>query len=155
LGSYQAGVYEAMAEHGYHPDLITGISIGAINCSIIAGNPPEDRVARLRQFWEQVSSPSASWPDFPQATWQDAVRRTAAAAAPQCGARAFRPPNARRSWTAGARLTSYSNTSNQRRPLERLVDFDGARTPVWRGRRHRPYGELCIFQQPPPHHPAG
>jgi|SRR5262245_25110653 len=124
LGSYQAGVYEAMAEHGYHPDLITGISIGAINCSIIAGNPPEDRVARLRQFWEQVSSPSASWPDFPQATWQDAVRRTAAAAALMFGQPGFFRPNAMRSWTTGAPLTSYYDTSNLRRTLERLVDFD-------------------------------
>ena len=65
LGSYQAGVYEAMAEHGYQPDWIAGISIGAINSAIIAGNAPEGRVARLREFWDQVSSPSASWLDLP------------------------------------------------------------------------------------------
>ena len=58
LGSYQAGVYEALAEYDYKPDWVAGISIGAINCAIIAGNAPENRVARLRQFWEQVSSPS-------------------------------------------------------------------------------------------------
>lgn len=39
LGAYQAGVYEALAEAGLHPDWVAGISIGAINASIIAGNP--------------------------------------------------------------------------------------------------------------------
>ena len=51
LGAYQAGVYEALAEHGYDPYRVTGISIGAINGAIIAGNPPEHRVERLREFW--------------------------------------------------------------------------------------------------------
>jgi NTE family protein len=51
LGSYQAGVYEALAASEYLPDWVAGISIGAINAAIIAGNPPEQRVERLRQFW--------------------------------------------------------------------------------------------------------
>src|SRR5262249_6329180 len=58
LGSYQAGVYEAMADFGYQPDWVAGISIGAINSAIIAGNAAQDRVARLREFWERVSSSS-------------------------------------------------------------------------------------------------
>ncbi len=57
LGAYQGGVYQALTEAGLHPDLVAGISIGAINCAIIAGNPPEYRVQRLRSFWEQVSQP--------------------------------------------------------------------------------------------------
>ncbi len=56
LGAYQAGVYEALAENGFAPDWVTGVSIGAINAAIIAGNPVELRVARLREFWEEVSS---------------------------------------------------------------------------------------------------
>ena len=56
LGAYQAGVYEALAEDGIHPNWVAGISIGAINCAIIAGNPPENRVERLRQFWELVTA---------------------------------------------------------------------------------------------------
>jgi NTE family protein len=55
LGSYQAGVYQALAEANLHPDWVAGISIGAINSSLIAGNPPERRVDRLREFWEAVS----------------------------------------------------------------------------------------------------
>ena len=56
LGSYQAGVYEALHEAGVEPDWLAGISIGAINAAIIAGNPPELRVERLRAFWNMVSS---------------------------------------------------------------------------------------------------
>ena len=56
LGSYQAGVYEALAGEGLDPDWVTGISIGAINAALIAGNPPKRRVERLREFWELVTS---------------------------------------------------------------------------------------------------
>jgi NTE family protein len=62
LGAYQAGVYEALAEDGIHPNWLAGISIGAINCAIIAGNPPEKRVERLRQFWELVTADRLGWP---------------------------------------------------------------------------------------------
>src|ERR1700691_5240389 len=58
LGSYQAGVYEALASSEYLPDWVAGMSIGAINAAIIAGNPPEDRVDRLRSFWEGVTTQS-------------------------------------------------------------------------------------------------
>jgi NTE family protein len=56
LGAYQGGVFEGLAERAIEIDWIAGISIGAINAAIIAGNPPERRVARLRGFWEKVSS---------------------------------------------------------------------------------------------------
>src|SRR5258707_660725 len=55
LGAYQAGVYEALLEADVEPTWIAGISIGAVNSAIIAGNRREDRVARLREFWELVS----------------------------------------------------------------------------------------------------
>jgi NTE family protein len=124
LGSYQAGVYEALAEYDYQPDWVAGISIGAINCAIIAGNAPEDRVARLRQFWELVSSPTASWLDFPQGIWQDAMRRTAAMGALLFGQPGFFRPNVWHCWITGAALTSYYDTSHLKATLERLVDFD-------------------------------
>jgi NTE family protein len=56
LGAYQAGAYQALAEADLHPDWIAGISIGAVNAALIAGNPPEHRVARLREFWETVTT---------------------------------------------------------------------------------------------------
>ena len=55
LGAYQAGVYATLAERGYEPDWISGVSIGAVNGALIAGNPPERRAERLRQFWELVT----------------------------------------------------------------------------------------------------
>ncbi|MFM9977422.1 MAG: patatin-like phospholipase family protein [Sphingomonadaceae bacterium] len=70
LGSYQAGVYEALHDAGIETDRVAGISIGAINAAIIAGNPPERRVERLRLFWERMS---ASLPSFP--IWQDDLSR--------------------------------------------------------------------------------
>src|SRR5262245_42507187 len=56
LGAYQAGAYEALAEAGQTPDWVAGISIGAVNAALIAGNAPDDRVHRLRTFWERASS---------------------------------------------------------------------------------------------------
>src|SRR4029453_3137721 len=62
LGAYQAGVYEALMAADLHPDCIAGISIGAINGALIAGNSPEARVEKLRAFWEQITAePSADW----------------------------------------------------------------------------------------------
>src|ERR1700757_1030397 len=62
LGAYQGGVYEALAEAGLEPDWVAGISIGAINSAIIAGNPREHRVATLRAFWEAITAdPFSPW----------------------------------------------------------------------------------------------
>src|ERR1700748_3489232 len=55
LGAYQAGVYQALHEAGIEPDWVSGVSIGAINGAIIAGNPPEKRLERLRTFWERIT----------------------------------------------------------------------------------------------------
>src|SRR5258705_13548395 len=66
LGSYQAGVYEALAASDYQPDWVAGISIGAINAAIIAGSAPEHRVECLRSFWEEVTAPTSLWPPAPE-----------------------------------------------------------------------------------------
>ncbi|HEY3848691.1 MAG TPA: patatin-like phospholipase family protein, partial [Acetobacteraceae bacterium] len=60
LGAYHIGAYQALAEHGLHPDWVAGISIGAINAAIVAGNQPDDRVERLAALWAAIS-----WPDVP------------------------------------------------------------------------------------------
>src|ERR1700709_1584615 len=56
LGSYQAGVYQAMHEAGIEPDWVIGTSIGAINAALIAGNMPDQRMPRLREFWKRVEN---------------------------------------------------------------------------------------------------
>ena len=72
LGAYQAGVFEALAEAGLQPDRLAGISIGALNAAVIAGNAPERRVERLREFWEAICRPPL-WPEVPTLPWFDAV----------------------------------------------------------------------------------
>src|SRR5713226_6197740 len=56
LGAYQAGVFEGLVEAGFSPNWVTGVSIGAINAALIAGNAPDRRIERLRDFWSVVSS---------------------------------------------------------------------------------------------------
>ena len=65
LGAYQAGVYQALHEANIGVDWLCGTSIGAINGAIIAGNPPEKRVERLRDFWETVTTPPVRIPNMP------------------------------------------------------------------------------------------
>jgi predicted acylesterase/phospholipase RssA len=76
LGSYQAGVYEALASSEYLPDWVAGISIGSINAAIIAGNPPEHRVERLRDFWDGITATTKMWPAVPLNAATNAVEAT-------------------------------------------------------------------------------
>ena len=80
LGAYQCGVYEGLEEAGVRPDWFAGISIGAINAAILAGNAPERRLDRLREFWQRISTPALPLPpevfDW-QRQWLDAL--------PKCG----------------------------------------------------------------------
>src|SRR5215813_8642107 len=62
LGAYQAGVYEGLHEAGIRPNWLAGISIGALNAAIIAGSPEEERVDRLREFWETICAAPMEWP---------------------------------------------------------------------------------------------
>jgi NTE family protein len=70
LGAYQAGVYEGLAEAGVTPTWLVGISIGAVNSALIAGNPPGRRVKRLREFWDRVTSHST----FEPPAWLESMR---------------------------------------------------------------------------------
>ena len=124
LGSYQAGVYEALASSEYLPDWVAGISIGAINAAIIAGNARENRVQRLRSFWEEITAPTTLWPrapDGPLAAWQ---RRASALTALVFGQPGFFAPRPPQDWFLSDKCTSYYNTSALKATLERLIDFD-------------------------------
>jgi NTE family protein len=81
LGAYQAGVYQALSEAGLEPDWISGISIGAFNSAIIAGNPPGARVEKLRLFWESITEPYVEW--HPPPAWQSAAAEASASLAPR------------------------------------------------------------------------
>ncbi|MGH8509115.1 MAG: patatin-like phospholipase family protein, partial [Gammaproteobacteria bacterium] len=124
LGSYQAGVYEALASSPYLPDWVAGISIGAINAALIAGNAPENRVAQLRRFWEGITTQTAWWPaglTGPVATWQRSAGGLAALLFGQPGFFAPRPPH---EWFLPTMPTSYYSTAALKETLEQLVDFD-------------------------------
>jgi len=127
LGAYQAGVYEGMAEQGFAPDWVTGVSIGAINAALIAGNTPAKRVPRLRQFWELVSS---GLPLVPPALFDPmrlAFNRVSATATITFGVPGFftpriPPPYLQPEGTPAA-LSVY-DTAPLRETLHHLVDFD-------------------------------
>ncbi len=123
LGSYQAGVYEALEAAGYLPDWVAGISIGAINAAIIAGNAPERRVARLRSFWEEITAPTSWWPTGLDPL-VDAQRKFGALGALLFGQPGFYKPRGVLDFLPGQKLTSYYSTESLRGTLERLVDFD-------------------------------
>ncbi len=122
LGSYQAGVYEALAASPYLPGWVAGISIGAINAAIIAGNAPDKRVERLRQFWEGITSPTASWPITHM--FDQGQRKAGAIGAMLFGQPGFFAPHALFDWFTKPAPTSLYNTADLRSTLERLVDFD-------------------------------
>ena len=124
LGSYQAGVYEALAASEYPPDWVAGISIGAINAAIIAGNAPEDRVARLRSFWEGITAPTALWPSGLSGQMADWLQKASGLAALLFGQPGFFAPRALQDWLSQEKPTSYYSTDALRSTLERLVDFD-------------------------------
>jgi NTE family protein len=127
LGAYQAGVFEALAGTEQQPDWIAGISIGAINAAIIAGNPPERRVERLRKFWNLVSSELQYRLDSPQGFARRAFNEAAALFAASVGVPGFftpRFPPLPPEWPAELGQLSYYDTTPLRATLLELVDFD-------------------------------
>jgi NTE family protein len=123
LGSYQAGVYEALSTSQYLPDWVAGISIGAINAAIIAGNAPAERVERLNAFWDGITAPSSLWPVlFSAMIGQN--RRTSSLNALIFGQPGFFAPRPAIHWLLGGAPTSYYDTSALKNTLEQLVDFD-------------------------------
>jgi NTE family protein len=127
LGAYQAGVYEALAMSGHQPNWIAGISIGAINAAIIAGNAPDERVEKLRAFWDLVSSrvtlPSL-FPDGFMRTWFNEVSAGLVATTGIPGFFDPRFPPAALSLPGTLEAISYYDTAPLRKTLLDLVDFD-------------------------------
>jgi NTE family protein len=132
LGSYQAGVYEALAEADLHPDWVAGISIGAVNAALIAGNPPDRRVERLREFWEAVSTPPLGVPHLKSVDMTDEfsrrlVNQLRALGILMFGAPHFFAPRLPHPvlWPSrAADAVSYYDVAPLKATLERLVDFD-------------------------------
>jgi len=127
LGAYQAGAYDALCEAGQTPDWVAGISIGAINAAIIAGNRPDDRHVRLRTFWERVSSQLQGSPLIDGTQSREVFNYMSAAFVSTVGVPGFfeprfPPPQLMPAGSAGA-LSVYDTTPLRDTLLE-LIDFD-------------------------------
>ena len=132
LGAYQAGVYQALAEANLHPDWVAGISIGAVNAALIAGNPPEKRVQQLRAFWETVSTPPFGLPTIPGLDihgeyMHAAVNQMRSMGILLGGAPGFFTPRMPPPFLhppGSAAAVSFYDVAPLKATLERLVDFD-------------------------------
>jgi NTE family protein len=127
LGSYQAGAYQALCHFDFQPEWVAGISIGAINAAIIAGNPPEKRVERLKEFWQMVSAPVPWNPVTKSDRGRVLFNETSAALIATFGVPGFFTPRIPPAplWPPGSpQSQSYYDTAPLRKTLERLVDFD-------------------------------
>ena len=131
LGAYQAGIYAALERAGYRPRWIAGISIGAINGAIIAGNPPGRAVDRLNDFWMRISSSVTPFP-FIEEMMEASFKQTAAATTLMFGAPGFFSPRSSPPFTTPCddpAALSYYDTSDLRSTLEDLVDFERINSP--------------------------
>ncbi len=126
LGAYQGGVYEGLAEADFKPDWIAGVSIGAINGAILAGNAPEDRLARLREFWATASSGLPYTFELAEPRARSFVNEAAASWIAAMGVGGFFKPRFPPAvfYPPGApEALSFYDTTPLRETLARLVDF--------------------------------
>ena len=129
LGSFQAGVCEGLFQFGLEPDWVVGTSIGGINAAIIAGNPPERRLAKLKGFWDLVSSPVPFFPGLPNVSdvSQEMINSYCAFFISVFGVPAFFKPRLFYSWLFSKTTpdqVSYYDTSALRKTLLDVIDFD-------------------------------
>jgi NTE family protein len=135
LGAYQCGAFQALAEANLQPDWIAGISIGSLNSAVIAGNAPEKRVEKLREFWETITAPPLGPFAIPydpsiaiaDPTLHRIVNQARAFSdvlfgaphffAPRMPSPVLFPPN-------NTKMLSFYDTAPLKATLERLVDFD-------------------------------
>lgn len=128
LGAYQIGVFEGLCEKGYLPDWIIGTSIGAINSAILAGNAPEKRVKKLREFWHTIATKMPPTPDtlnnILMERWQHFL---SALITTYCGQPGFFRPRLWNPWFAvqsTADKLSYYSTDELRSTLAKFIDFE-------------------------------
>ncbi|QGZ43300.1 patatin-like phospholipase family protein [Pseudoduganella flava] len=128
LGAYQAGVYQALHEHGLSPDWVVGTSIGAINAALLAGNRREHRLQRIKAFWDRI----ASRDPFDLNRLSDAQRRQniqfSTLGTLFSGVRGFFRPRSFNPFAAGLPVApeqaSFYDTDELTATLKELVDFD-------------------------------
>ena len=129
LGAYQAGVYESLDAHGIYPDWFAGVSIGAVNAAIMAGNPPEKRIEKLKSFWQEITETLFDYPNsfqdfFPPQTYM----AYSSLMSMTCGIPGFFAPRILPpiwlSPVSGQNAVSYYDTSPLRDTLLKHADFE-------------------------------
>lgn len=127
LGSYQAGVYEALDSAGIRIDQVAGISIGAVNAALIAGNPPERRVQALRTFWDRMSAALPTFPIWTGDFGREMLHEASAAFVATFGVPGFFKPNMlppMMAWPGSMEALSFYDSTQLARTLDDLVDWD-------------------------------
>ncbi|MEO9130778.1 MAG: patatin-like phospholipase family protein [Sphingomonas sp.] len=127
LGSYQAGVIEGLASRGIEIDWVAGISIGAVNAAIVAGNPPHKRVEMLGAFWDMVSGSLPSFPIFPNDQVREWLHEWSANFVMATGVPGFFKPRALSPMfaTPGTpEALSFYDSAPLRETLDSLIDWD-------------------------------
>ncbi|PWW04044.1 NTE family protein [Hoeflea marina] len=127
LGSFQAGAYEVLSGRGYEPEWLAGISIGAINAGIIAGNEPANRLRRLRGFWEEITNDVLGHPLFGDVRSRTAFNEISANLSLVNGVSGFFRPWWPFAWPGtgpAARGVSFYDTSPLLKTLTDIIDFD-------------------------------
>jgi NTE family protein len=122
LGAYHIGAYQALAEHGLHPDWVAGISIGAINAAVIAGNQPQDRVGHLAALWDAIAWPEQRF--MPPQTLHDMASYGEALLVGQPG---FFTPRLVNPWLrpgAPPQDISFYDTTPMLATVRQFADFD-------------------------------
>ncbi len=150
LGAYHIGAYQALREQRFEPDWVCGISIGAINAALIAGNAPERRLERLQAFWQAIS-----WPEFPPGVEAVAAQRwfrtLSYAQALTWGQPGFFTPRPVNPYLAppGPSATSFYDTTPLYETLRQFVDFallnHSASTRLTMGATDVETGSLVFF----------
>ncbi|MCW5588346.1 MAG: patatin-like phospholipase family protein [Legionellales bacterium] len=126
LGAYQVGVYQALTEADYQPDWIAGISIGSINGAIIAGNPPEQRLNKLQEFWRRIAHQHVFLPPD-NSIFRNYYNIFSAQQALLFGQPDFFSPRTVNPWwsySTKPEELSYYDFSPLRQTLYELIDFD-------------------------------
>jgi NTE family protein len=130
LGAYQGGVYEQLFNKDITIQWVIGTSIGAINSALIAGNPPETRLEKLREFWDSLSPNAVHRDSFWPAMlpWMSVGNKINTLGTIMNGVEGFFKPRVGASWDINAKVplaqAGFYDTSPLKTTLEKYVDFD-------------------------------
>ncbi|MFN3475751.1 MAG: patatin-like phospholipase family protein [Blastomonas sp.] len=159
LGSYQAGVFSELVRQNVRIDWVAGISIGAINCAIIAGNEPDVACTRLREFWELVTSGTVDFMLGDADYWREVNHYAGAAMATTFGVPGFYRPHLLPpfyAWPGTPAAVSMYDTTPMIETLNRFIDWDRLNNGPMRfsvGAVNVESGNFYYFDTQDPHGP--